>query len=38
MLFKGTFISSGYGIGVVVRTGNDTEIGQILKRVVETKK
>lgn len=37
MLFKGTFISSGYGIGVVVRTGNDTEIGQILKRVVETK-
>lgn len=37
MLFKGTFISSGYAIGVVVRTGNDTEIGQILKRVVETK-
>lgn len=37
MLFKGTFISSGYGTGVVVRTGNDTEIGQILKRVVETK-
>lgn len=37
MLFKGTFVSSGYGIGVVVRTGNDTEIGQILKRVVETK-
>lgn len=37
MLFKGTFISEGEGLGVVVKTGNDTEIGQILKHVVETK-
>ena len=37
MLFKGTFISSGRGIGLVLKTGNDTEIGQILKKVGETK-
>lgn len=37
MLFKGTFISEGEGLGVVVKTGNNSEIGQILKHVVETK-
>lgn len=29
MLFRGTFVTAGYGIGVVVATGNDTVIGKL---------
>ena len=36
MLFKGTFISSGYGIGVVVRTGNDTENEDKISLVIKS--
>ena len=35
MLFKGTSISRGNGIGVVVATGMDTELGQISRLVEE---
>lgn len=37
MLFKGTFITEGDAIGVVVNTGNNTQIGQILETTNETK-
>lgn len=37
MLFKGTFISEGDAIGVVVSVGNNTQIGQILKHTNDTK-
>lgn len=37
MLFKGTYITSGYGKAVVVRTGLKTVIGQISKQLVDLK-
>lgn len=37
IVFKGTFISEGRADGVVLKTGNETEIGSILNKVVETK-
>lgn len=36
MVFSGTVIASGRGIGVVVRTGDKTEIGEIANMVAET--
>lgn len=36
MVFSGTVIASGRGIGVVVSTGDKTEIGKIAKQVAET--
>eukprot|EP00571_Detonula_confervacea_P008690 CAMPEP_0172320496 /NCGR_PEP_ID=MMETSP1058-20130122/40680_1 /TAXON_ID=83371 /ORGANISM="Detonula confervacea, Strain CCMP 353" /LENGTH=1609 /DNA_ID=CAMNT_0013035775 /DNA_START=220 /DNA_END=5050 /DNA_ORIENTATION=- len=35
MLFGGTVITSGKGVGVVVRTGMDTEMGKIQRAVTE---
>lgn len=35
MLFSGTFITAGNGVGVVVATGSDTEIGRISALVAE---
>jgi len=35
MLYGGTVITSGKGVGVVVRTGMDTEMGKIQKGVTE---
>lgn len=37
MVFKGTQISDGSGMAVVVATGNDTEIGKILKLTSQAK-
>lgn len=37
MIFSGTSITSGRGIGVVVKTGIKTEIGRIAQEVSETK-
>lgn len=37
MLFSGTFISSGEGMGIVVTTGMETEIGNIAKLVTTQK-
>lgn len=36
MVFSSTAVSSGRGIGVVVSTGDQTEIGKIAKNVAET--
>ena len=38
MLFSGTFVTKGTGRGVVVGTGEQTEIGRIAKLIKETKK
>ena len=36
--FSGTFITQGYGKGVVIKTGKETEIGRIAGLMKETKK
>ncbi len=38
MLFAGTSVTSGRGIGLVVATGDGTEIGKIAKNVAEVEK
>ncbi|MEA3281503.1 MAG: HAD-IC family P-type ATPase [Euryarchaeota archaeon] len=38
MVFSGTFVTKGVGHGVVVGTGEHTEIGRIAKLIKETKK
>nr|QNO41973.1 potassium-transporting ATPase ATP-binding subunit [Methanosarcinales archaeon ANME-2c ERB4] len=38
ILFSGTFVTKGTGQGVVVGTGEQTEIGRIAKLIIETKK
>jgi Ca2+-transporting ATPase len=38
MVFSGTFITKGTGYGIVVGTGEQTEIGRIAKLIQETKK
>lgn len=38
MVFSGTYVSNGDAMGVVVRTGMDTEIGRIAGLVEETKR
>src|SRR3990167_2470869 len=37
MAFQGTYVTSGYGIGVVVTTGNNTELGKINKIIESIK-
>jgi len=38
MLFSGTFVTKGMGSGIVVGTGEETEIGRIAKLIKETEK
>lgn len=38
MLFSGTFIARGMGSGIVVATGEQTQIGQIAELITKTKK
>ena len=38
ILFKGTSIVKGYGLGVVIATGSSTELGRIAKNVGEMKR
>jgi len=38
MVFSGTFITKGTGSGIVIGTGEQTEIGRIAKLIQETKK
>ena len=37
MVYRGTFVTGGQGLGVVVATGNQTEMGQIQALVTEIK-
>ncbi|MEM7761773.1 MAG: HAD-IC family P-type ATPase, partial [Cyanobacteria bacterium P01_A01_bin.40] len=37
MVYGGTFVTGGQGLGVVVATGKETEMGQIQALVIETK-
>ena len=38
MVFSGTFVTKGVGVGIVVGTGEHTEIGRIAKLIKETEK
>ncbi|WP_010233490.1 cation-transporting P-type ATPase [Clostridium arbusti] len=38
MVFSGTSVSTGTGIGVIIATGKDTEIGKINKMMADVKK
>ncbi len=37
MAFMGTVVSKGFGVGIVVATGNDAKFGSLAKTVVESK-
>lgn len=38
MVFGGTLVTNGYGIGIVVLTGDDTETGKISQTMIKTEK